>query len=137
MAERRVVTGPVTRAIRWITDSAAISVDYARTDYRSLHARYIRPARATDTRRRTLEAPAKPLLDWLATQPGQAVTGVSVTVAGLADLYGCLRRALLLRQRRALVRALAFGCRAARRDHRIPARAASGRPSRRPAQRRR
>jgi len=76
--------------IQWTTDGAAIPGDYARTDYRSLHARYIRPARATDARRRTLEAPAKPLLDWLAAQAGVAVTGVKVSTASLADIYGFL-----------------------------------------------
>ncbi len=96
MAERRVVTGPVTRPIRWTTDPAAIPGGYARTDYRSLHARYIGPARATGARRRTLEVPAKPLLEWLAAQPGVAVTGVTATttamatIGSLAEVYGYL-----------------------------------------------
>lgn len=76
--------------IRWTTGEAASESGYARADYRSLHARYIEPVRATDARRRTLEAPARPLLDWLAAQPGVAVTGVTVSAASLADIYGYL-----------------------------------------------
>jgi DNA helicase-2/ATP-dependent DNA helicase PcrA len=64
--------------------------DYVRADYGFLHARYIRAARATDARRRTLEPPAKPLLDWLAEQPGVAVTGVAASAESLADVYGYL-----------------------------------------------
>ncbi|HEV7808509.1 MAG TPA: ATP-dependent helicase [Solirubrobacteraceae bacterium] len=74
--------------IRWTTDAAAIPRDYPRADYRSLHATYIRPARAIDARRQTLEPPARPLLDWLAAQPGVAVTGVAVSPRNLADVYG-------------------------------------------------
>jgi len=90
LAHCRVVTDPVMTPIRWTTDGTAIAGDYARADFRSLRARYIRPARATDARRRTLEAPAKPLLDWLAAQAGVAVTGVKVSTASLADMYGFL-----------------------------------------------
>lgn len=74
--------------IQWTTGGAAIPGDYARIGYRSLHARYIRPARAIDARRRTLDPPAGPLLDWLAAQPGVAVTGVTISPTSLADLYG-------------------------------------------------
>ena len=74
----------------WTTDGESIPQRYARADYRSLHARYIRPARATDAQRRTLEPPARPLLDWLAAQPGLAVTGVQVCATALADVYGYL-----------------------------------------------
>jgi ATP-dependent DNA helicase UvrD/PcrA len=76
--------------IRWAVGEVAIPGGYARIDYQVLHARYIRPARATDARRLTLEAPAWALLDWLAAQPGVAVTGVAVSSQSLADVYGYL-----------------------------------------------
>jgi hypothetical protein len=80
----------VMMPIQWTTDGANAPRDYAGTDYRYLHARYIRGARDTDARRRTLEPPAKPLLDWLAAQPRLTVTGVTVSPESLADLYGSL-----------------------------------------------
>jgi DNA helicase-2/ATP-dependent DNA helicase PcrA len=85
-----VVTDLRTTPIVWTTTGAAIPHGYARTDYASLHGRFIRQARATDARRRTLEPPAKALLDWLAAQPGIAVTGVAVSAESLADVYGYL-----------------------------------------------
>jgi len=83
-----VVPDEVMTPIHWTTDTAAIPGAYARIDYQSLHAQYIRPARSTDARRRTLEPPARPLLQWLAAQQGVAVTGVEVSPTGLADVYG-------------------------------------------------
>ena len=76
--------------VRWTTVAGAIPRGYAQTSYSSLHARYIRPARAIDAQRRTLEPPAKQLLEWLAAQPGVAVTGVAVSPESLADVYGYL-----------------------------------------------
>ncbi|MEJ7784535.1 MAG: ATP-dependent helicase [Solirubrobacteraceae bacterium] len=80
----------MTPPIRWTTDAAAIPGGYAPIDYRSLYVGYIGPARATDARRRTLEVPAGPLLDWLAAQSGVVVTGVTLSTASLADIYGYL-----------------------------------------------
>ncbi len=76
--------------VRWTTVAGAIPRGYVQTSYSSLHARYIRPARATDPQRRTLESPARHLLQWLAAQPGVAVTGVAVSPESLADVYGYL-----------------------------------------------
>ena len=76
--------------LHWTTNPADIPPHHARTAYRDLHARYIRPARATGAQRRTLKPPAGPLFEWLATQPGVAVTGVTVSAATLADVYGYL-----------------------------------------------
>ena len=77
--------------IQWITGQIEVPAGYARAGYEALHARYIRPAKATDARRRTLEPPARPLLDWLAAQPGGvAVDGVTASAAALADVYGYL-----------------------------------------------
>jgi DNA helicase-2/ATP-dependent DNA helicase PcrA len=85
-----VAIHPRTTPIQWATTGATIPAGYARAYYGSLHARYIRAARATDARRRTLEPPARLLLDWLAAQPGLAVTGVAVAPESLADVYGYL-----------------------------------------------
>lgn len=82
------VTDPATTSIQWATAGVPLPRGYARADYAWLYARYIRPARAIDAQRRTLEPPAKPLLDWLAAQRGVAVTGVVVSRQILADLYG-------------------------------------------------
>lgn len=90
LRRRRQAASAVGVAARDQGRAVAIPGDCPRTDYRSLHARYIRPARATDTYRRTLDSPARPLLDWLAAQGGVAVTGVTVSPASLADVYGYL-----------------------------------------------
>ena len=84
------MTGSATTTIRWTTRAGTIAAGYARADYASLHDRFIRPAKATDARRRTLEPPATALLEWLGAQPGVAVTGVTTSAADLADVYGYL-----------------------------------------------
>lgn len=62
-----------------------IPCNYART---ALYARYIQPARAVDAQRRTLEPPAKQVLEGLSAQPDVAMKGVSPE--SLADVYGYL-----------------------------------------------
>jgi hypothetical protein len=87
--------------IRWITGPLEVPAGSARTGYEALHARYIRPAKATDARRRTLEPPAKSLLEWLAAHPGGvAVDGVATSAAALADVYGYLADRAPTRARR-------------------------------------
>jgi DNA helicase-2/ATP-dependent DNA helicase PcrA len=74
------------KPIQWTTDGT--TGDGVRASYRSLHARYIAPAKATGARRSTLQPPAQPLLDWLAAQPAVAVHGVRTP--DVADVYGYL-----------------------------------------------